>query len=338
MSGMPVSRIASALLLLALARLPSGQEPTDTKAPPAARFESLTHPPHGLPSMPLPDPTPTRQEFELGRRLFHDPILSRDRTVSCSSCHPADLAFASAEPRPRGIDGRRGRTHAPALVNRGYGTNMRWNGGSTTLEAFVLEPIEDPLEMDLPLDQALERLRKDPGYAKALRAAYGDGATEAVDRRHVARALATFVRSIVSGDAPVDRFHSGDAAALSPSQRTGLWLFESKAGCWQCHSAPLFTDESFHNTGVGVTDGRAEPGRMEVTGDPRDRGRFKTPTLRALTHTAPYMHDGSMRDLGEVVDFYMRGGNANPDLDPQLRPFQLTPRERQALIDFLDSL
>ncbi len=300
---------------------------------PAFRF--LVEPPYGLPQQPAaPGPAPTPAIFALGERLFADPILSIDRTVSCQSCHPPATGFASPEPRPAGVQGRRARSHAPTLFNRGYGEAMRWDGGSRDLNTFVLEPIADPDEMGFSVAGAVERLRQDAHYGPAFEAAFADGATAP----NLATALATFVRGIVRGDAPVDRFQRGQPDALTPEQRAGLWIFESKGGCWRCHPPPLFTDERFHNTGVGVVDGAPRPGRQAHTGDPADAGRFKTPTLRGIGLTAPYMHDGSLATLEDVVSFYGRGGHPNANLDPQLRPVALTAGEQASLAAFLRSL
>ena len=274
---------------------------------------------------------PTQAMFDLGGQLFHDPVLSGDRTVSCATCHPAATGFASPEPLPEGVHGRRAKRHAPVLWNRGYGTLQRWDGSSASLEAFVLEPIEDAAEMDLPLPTALARLGEDPAYRATFAATFGAAPTEV----HLQRALATFVRGIVRGDTPYDRFQRGDVNALTPAERSGQWLFESRGGCWKCHTPPLFTDEAFHNTGVGVRDGIPEPGRSAVTGDPADRGRWKTPTLRGVRFSAPYMHDGSLATLADVVSFYARGGNPHGQLDPRMVPLQLTETEQQNLVAFL---
>ncbi|MBL9079511.1 MAG: cytochrome-c peroxidase [Planctomycetes bacterium] len=323
------------LLLLATTALPA-QDPTPTPpTPPTPSFAHLARPPRGLPPMPAPvGYEPTAAVFDLGRRLFHDGILSRDRSVTCSSCHPAANGFASPLPRPSGVDGRTAARHAPVLWNRGYGTRQRWDGRSPDLETFVLEPIADPNEMDLPLDSALQRLAADAAYAAEFAAAFGAPPSATT----LQRALATFVRGIALGDAPYDRFVAGDAAALTQEQRTGLWVFESKGRCWLCHPPPLFTDEGFHNTGVGVRDGVPEPGHALATGRDDDRGRWKTPTLRGLRWSAPYLHDGSVATIEGVVEFYERGGNANPGLDPRLHAIELSDAERRALAAFLRSL
>ncbi len=298
----------------------------------------VLQPPLGLPPMPLPPgPPPSEAVFALGRHLFADPILSRDRTISCQSCHLPANGFASPEPRPTGVGGRRALLHAPALINRGYGRSMRWDGRTDSLEAFVVQPISDPNEMDLPLTEALDRLRHSDDYRQQFAAAFAPGDDHVTDA-HLAQALSTFVRGIVAGDAPVDRFHHGQPDALSPQQRAGLWLFESKAGCWRCHPAPLFTDEGFHNTGIGAALGKPLPARSAHTGDDADRGRFKTPTLRGIGASAPYMHDGSVATLAEVVAYYARGGNPNDRLDQHLRPLQLDATEQEHLVAFLLTL
>lgn len=302
---------------------------------PEPSFAALSTPPVGLPPMPRPAGyEPTQAMFDLGQRLFHDVNLSSDRTVSCASCHPAANGFASPEPLPKGIAGRRAKRHAPALWNRGYSTLQRWDGSSASLETFVLEPIADENEMGLPLPEAISRLRNDTTYKDQFATAF---ASEA-DAVPLQRALATFVRGITTGNAPYDRFQRGAVDALTPAQRSGQWIFESKGGCWRCHTPPLFTDEAFHNTGIGVREGKAEAGRASVTADPADQGRWKTPTLRGVRLSAPYMHDGSLATLEDVVAFYARGGNANPTLDPHMQPLQLTAADQRNLVAFLLSL
>ncbi len=325
--------------LSAVAQRASAQDRAkqETSAPAieAPSFVFLRQPPKGLPVMPTPEGyAPTEGMFELGRRLFHDGILSHDRSVSCATCHPQATGFASAEPLPIGIRGQRAKLHAPALWNRGYGTLQRWDGGSASLEAFVLEPIGDEREMGSSVDAALLRLNGDADYRKAFEQAFGGAA----DAERLQRALATFVRGIVRGDAPYDRFLLGEISAMSKDARAGQWVFESKGACWRCHTPPLFTDEQFHNTGVGVVDGIAESGRAGRTGDAADTGKWKTPTLRGVLHTAPYMHDGSLATLEDVVDFYARGGNKNAHLDPHMQVRDLTADDRRHLVAFLRSL
>jgi cytochrome c peroxidase len=271
----------------------------------------------------------------LGRRLFFDPRLSRDWTLSCASCHRPELAFADGRTVSVGISGAAGKRNTPTLVNRGYGALHFWDGRAASLPAQVLEPIGDPLELGLEVEAAIERLARDPGYRRAFRQAVGDAPTPA----SLAAVLAAYVASIFAGDAPFDRYAAGDTLALSSEARHGRRLFVGRANCAACHVGPNFTDERFHNTGVAWRTGApSDSGRYRVTRDPRHFGAFKTPTLREVARTAPYMHDGSLPTLEEVMEFYDRGGHPNPYLDPEIRPLRLVPEEKRALLAFLRTL
>lgn len=270
--------------------------------------------------LPVPEDNPiTRQNLVLGRQLFFDRRLSRDETVSCSTCHNPNRAFSTPVPLAVGVGGRQGRRNAPALINRGYGQAFFWDGRVPSLEEQVLKPIQDPNEMDLTLDEASVRVHLDP--------------------RTISRALASYVRGILSGDSPYDRFLNGARSALSAEQSAGLSVFRGKGNCTACHVGPNLTDEQFHNTGVSWRDGRiVDEGRFAISRNPRDHGAFKTPTLREIARTAPYMHDGSMATLEAVIDFYSDGGRPNASLDSEIRPRHFTPEERHALVAFLKSL
>jgi cytochrome c peroxidase len=262
--------------------------------------------------MPVPEDNPlTDEKVDLGRRLFNDRRLSRDGAVSCATCHDSDRGFSDGRVLAQGVYGRTGRRNAPALVNRGYGRSFFWDGRVATLEELVLKPIQDPNEMDLTLVEAGQRV--------------------GLDVPQISRALASYVRSLLSGDAPFDRFVNGDSEALSTEQQRGLQVFRGKGRCAACHVGPTFTDERLHNTGVAWKDDR-------LADEGAGQGNFKTPTLREVERTAPYMHDGSMATLEEVVDHYDRGGRANPYLDDELRPLRLTLGEKQDLISFLTAL
>lgn len=334
-------RSSRVLVLATLLAALQGPSPDGSAGEHAGLAPFGAPPPLGLPALPLPeDHPPSPERHELGRRLFFDPLLSLDRTLSCASCHRPEHGFADQRPLSRGVNGALGSFNAPSLHNRGYGRRFMWDGRFNTLEEQVLEPIGNPLELALGVPAALERLAADPDYAAAFERAFDDGLSEA----NLARALAGFVRGLTLGDTRVDRFRElGQHGALTAAERTGLWIYESKGGCWRCHSGPTFTDESFHNTGVGVVaaaDGAATaaPGRFAATGDEADRGRFKTPSLRGVARTAPYMHDGSLATLEQVVAFYRAGGGANPGLAPELAPLDLTDEEAAALVAFLRAL
>ena len=262
--------------------------------------------------LPAPEDNPlTTERIELGRRLFSDRRLSRDGSIACVSCHDPERAFSDGRAVAEGVLGRKGRRNSPALINRGYGRSFFWDGRIATLEEQVLKPIEDPNEMDLSLAEAAARVSLAPD--------------------EISRALASFVRSILSGNSPFDRFINGDRTALSPEHQAGLQLFRGKANCTTCHVGPNFTDERLHNTGVAWRDGKfADTGAGQ--------GNFKTPTLREIAHTAPYMHDGSIATLEDVIDYYDRGGNRNPSLDPELRPLHLSTAEKQSIVAFLRCL
>jgi cytochrome c peroxidase len=292
--------------------------------------------PLGLEPRPVPKDAPlTEARVKLGRRLFFDPILSADNTVSCATCHQPGHGFASTEARPRGVRGQRAARRAPSLFNRAYGTSFFWDGRETTLEAQALRPIADAAEMGSSVPAALDRLRADRQYKAQFEAAFPDGVTA----DNLGRALASFERVLLRGDSRVDRFRrKGKADALTASERQGLWLYESKGRCWRCHSGPNFSDEGYHNTGVGWRQAVADPGRFAVTKKEADRGKFKTPTLRGVSLTGPYMHDGSLGSLREVVEFYNRGGGTNPNLDPALAPLGLSKDEIADLVAFLEAL
>lgn len=289
----------------------------------------------GLPAtIPGIEQTPLAiARLRLGRKLFFDPILSSDRTVSCASCHEPEHAFASPEVLPLGVEGRRCKRNAPTVFNRALGETHFWDGRAPTLEAQVVMPIENENEMNLALDEAVRRLAGSPDYVELFTAA---GASQPT-REALAASLAEFVRRLIAGDSPVDRFRAA-TGDLTPLERRGLWVFESKGKCWRCHAGPNFSDESFHNTGVGSKDGKPEPGRAAITNDPEDAGKFKTPTLRMIAKTAPYMHDGHLATLEDVARFYQRGGIHNSNLDPRMQPIEMDDDDVAGLVAFLEAL
>jgi cytochrome c peroxidase len=262
--------------------------------------------------LPVPDANPlTAEKVALGRQLFSDARLSRDDSVSCATCHHPDRAFSDALPTSVGILGRTGRRNAPALINRGYGRIFFWDGRATTLEAQVLMPIADPNEMGFTPEDAAARVGLTTG--------------------ELAQALASYVRSILSGNSPFDRFVNGDRTALSAEAQRGLQLFRGKGNCTACHVGPNFTDEKLHDTGIAWRNGaRFDAGA--------GNGTFKTPTLREVARTSPFMHDGSLATLEAVIDFYDQGGHPNPYLDVEIRPIHFTSEDKHDLAAFLDAL
>ena len=287
----------------------------------AALHAQVWAPPLGLDVyMPVPEANPlTAAKIELGRQLFFDKGLSRDGTLACASCHDPARAFSDGRPVSTGIGGAQGTRNAPAIINRGYGRSFFWDGRAQTLEQQALEPILNPRELGLTEQELEQRTGRKVAEVTA--------------------ALASYVRSIRSGDSRYDRFTEGQTNALSDLQKSGLEIFRGKGHCVTCHVGPNFTDEQYHNTGIAWrAESFADEGRFAVTHDSRERGAFKTPTLRDVARTGPYMHDGSLATLDEVIDFYSEGGRANPYLDPQIRPRHFTAGEKRALAAFLKAL
>ena len=276
----------------------------------------------------------SQQRVALGRKLFFDPLLSADRSMACASCHHPEHGFANPQARAVGIKNRLGTRNTPTVLNRAYGKIFFWDGRSASLEAQALKPIENRVELGSSVSEVMKRLQASSEYRQQFAAAYPGGVTAT----NLARALASFQRVLVSADSLVDRFQAGLASSLSTSQKQGLWLFESRGRCWKCHSGSNYSDESFHNTGVSWGQDPLDLGRYQVTEDDADRGRFKTPTLRDVGRTAPYMHNGSLRTLEEVVAFYNRGGGKNPHLDERIQPLGLNKQEEQFLVEFLKAL
>jgi cytochrome c peroxidase len=298
-------------------------------------------PPTGLPlyvAIPATNPI-TPERVALGRELFFDPILSVDRSVSCSSCHRPSHFFADTVAQSVGARGARPTRNTPSILNAGYGGPYFWDGRVPTLEEQVLRPVTNPAEMALPLEDAVERLRSDPTYLESFETTFGEAGPDspaAVSRQNLSTALAAYVRSLRSAGSRADLFIAGEVEIMSSAERDGYRLFVGKAGCTHCHAGPLFSDERLHNTGVGW--GGPDAGRFQFTGQAGDRGLFNTPSLRNVAETAPYMHDGSMRTLREVAEFYDRGGGANPNLDARIEPLSLTEPEIEALVAFLRAL
>ena len=301
--------------------------------------------PLGLPPLSVPrDNRPTRATIALGRRLFYDPRLSDRDRIACASCHQPERRFTDGERLSRGVSGTLAIRNAPTLLNVAYLPFQFWDGRSASLEEQAASPISNPLEMNQPHAAAVAKLERDPVYRLMFTAAFS---TEHVTLARVEKALASFERTLLSGDSPFDRYeYGGDPAALTAQQVRGLAIFRDPArgNCAACHTLgahdALFTDGKFHNTGQGITDdGRfSDEGRVHQTKVMTDTGAFKTPTLRNVAETAPYMHDGNLKTLKDVIDFYAGGGNSNNYLDPEMKAIHLTGRDRADLLAFLDSL
>lgn len=300
--------------------------------------------PVGLPRiLPSADHSAT-DKTALGRHLFFDPILSGNNAVSCATCHKPQFAFADDKPISRGATEKTSARNVPSLFNVAYYTSLFWDGRASSLEAQVAFPIESTEEMGNTFSVVEQRLNADASYQKQFAGAFGQGP---ITFEMVEKCIAAYERTLLSGNSPFDRWKYGhDEKAVSSSVKRGFIVFTStkKANCAVCHTVgknfALFTDNKFHDIGVGVRSGKsADVGRYAVTHDEADRGKFKTPSLRNIELTAPYMHDGSLKDLKQVLDFYIGGGNSHPHLDKEIHTLDfLTGQERRDLLNFLKSL
>jgi cytochrome c peroxidase len=269
--------------------------------------------------------------IELGKLLYFDPRLSIDNTVSCASCHDPDKGWSNGEATAAGVGGQRGGRSAPTILNSAYSKFQFWDGRAGSLEEQALGPIANPIEMNLSHEEMVKKLNAIEGYRAQFQKVFG---TE-VTKEGVAKAIAAFERTINSGDAPYDRFKGGDSSALSAAAQAGMKLFFGKANCSSCHVGASFTDNAFHNIGIGMDKPNPDPGRKDQSKLAGDMGAFKTPTLREIARTGPYMHDGSVATLEDVVAYYDKGGHPNPFLDEELFALKLTNTEKAALVSFL---
>jgi cytochrome c peroxidase len=285
----------------------------------------------------IPEDNPlTKEKIELGRALFFDKRLSKDNTIACANCHMAKFAFTDGRPVSTGIKGQKGGRSAPASLNRLFSKGQFWDGRAATLEEQSIGPFTNPIEHGFANhDEMVAKMKKIEGYRKLFKQVFGEEITMA----GVGKAIASFQRTILSGNSPADRFdQGGDEKAISAGAQRGLVLFREKARCTKCHSGFNFTDEKFHNLGIGWDTGTVDLGRYMVTQNPADIGAFKTPTLREIARSAPYMHDGRFKTLEEVVNFYNKGGVKNPHQDELVLPLELTDEEKRDLVAFLRTL
>ncbi len=331
------------VILLSSVALIGGCKST-TQAKPAGAAVSISAP-LGLPPVPVPpDNPPTMATIALGRRLFYDTRLSKDDSLSCASCHQPQHRFSDDRERSLGVSGTLGRRHAPSLVNAAYSSLYFWDGRAQSLEDQVGGPIADPLEMNQSHDASVAKLQGDSSYRPMFKQAFG---SEEITMKRVENALASFERTILVGNSPFDRYeYLGQKDALTPAQKRGLAIFRDpiRGNCVTCHAIgphyASFSDGEFHNTGEGVGDNDelSDQGRFAVTKLEADRGKFKTPQLRNVAVGGPYMHDGKLKTLKDVVDFYAGRGNSNPNLDTQMSNINLSGQDRRDLIEFLESL
>jgi cytochrome c peroxidase len=278
----------------------------------------------------------TADKIELGRLLFFDKRLSRDNTIACASCHMPALAFTDGQPVSTGIKRQQGGRSAPASINRVFSKAQFWDGRAATLEAQSIGPFVNPVEHGfVDYDEMLAKMKRIEGYRRLFKKVFGTDITI----EGVGKAIASFQRTILSGNSPADRFDiGGEEKAIPVSAQRGLELFRGKARCTRCHSGFNFSDEKFHNLGIGWDTETPDVGRYKVTRNVADMGAFKTPTLREIPRTAPYMHDGRFGTLEDVVEFYNQGGIKNPFQDELIIPLELTAEEKRDLVAFLRTL
>lgn len=285
----------------------------------------------------VPEDNPiTPEKTTLGKLLYFDKRVSMDNTISCASCHSPQSGFADPNQFSIGVGGKTGNRNSPTVLNTSFNLFQFWDGRAKSLEEQAVGPMANPVEMAHTLEGVEKRIGSIEGYKPYFKAAFGDE-TVTIDR--IAKAIATFERTVLSGNSAWDRYvYNKDKSALSESAQRGLALFEGKALCTRCHVGFNMTDNIFHNLGVGMNAEKPDLGRYEVTKIETDKGSFKTPTLRDITKTAPYMHDGSVKTLEEVIELYNKGGEKNQWLDTKMEPLNLTEEEKKDLLEFLKSL
>lgn len=290
--------------------------------------------PPGFPGILIPESNqPNEERINLGRKLFFDPILSADSSISCASCHQPKFAFADTVAVSGGTAEIRGTRNTPTLVNIGFAPYYLYEGGVKTLEEMVVVPLHSGTEMGLNMRESINRINQNKSYKEQFLKAYGEQASTYT----LTRALAAYQRTLISAQTNYDKYVNGDTEALNAQEKHGMKLFFSKElACSECHVPPLFTDYKFYN--IGVDSLPTDKGRYRVTELDEDLGKFKTPTLRNVVLTYPYFHNGRIRTLEEVIDFYNNGGNNAPNKDFRIKKLGLTKEDKRDLIAFLISL
>lgn len=339
-SAMPVSTGAPSSAVTASATA-TASATTSSAAVPSSPPPSVVADPKVLPTIdPLPpmnvpaSNAPTVEAIALGKVLFFDKRLGKDGKFSCEGCHYEDKGWADATVLSTKADGSVNKRHTPTLFNVGYQTHWYWDGRAPSLEAQIVAAWKGQMGVAETLDERVKEVAKVAAYKAMFKAAFG---SDEVSTERIVKALASFVRTLRSGDAPFDKFEHGDKKAISESAARGWEVFR-KVGCASCHAPPLFTDLSFHAVGIGSTAPQPDLGRGAITKDEADNGRFKTPTMRSVSTNAPYFHDGSAATLEEAVDYMLGGGPPGAKVDGAFKQAKLTKGERDDLLAFLRSL
>jgi len=325
--------MSSATLWVEFPAPPAAQSPTGM-----VNIDGMFVPDIGpLPTVvPMPATNLTyKNKVELGKQLYFDGRLSRNGQVPCAFCHLPGAGFADPRQTSIGFNGLLGGRNAPTVFNAGYNSVQFWDGRAGTLEEQAIGPIHNPVEMAEQHETVVPKIRKIAGYQTQFRAVFGKDAS----LQSIAEAIAAFERTIVSRNAPFDKYVLGDAKAMDEAAVRGMAVFKGKGRCILCHNGPNFTDNKFHNLGVPqVGPLKEDLGRYAITLQEWDKGAFKTPTLRSISETAPYMHDGTFKTLEEAVEFLNQGGGQNPNLSPWMKPLNLSGGEKTDLIAFLQAL
>lgn len=331
---------AATLLLLGVASVAAGQEAATKPAAQVVKSGnwSMTLP-AGLQadSAYIPADNPMSDEkIALGKLLYFDVRLSKDDTIACASCHMPFHGFTDPHRTSPGVAFKFGARNSPTVMNRLFSKEQFWDGRAKDLEEQAHGPLTNPVEMAMPShDEVVAKVKAVKGYAPLFKQAFGD---DKIDMPRIAQAIAAYERTVVTGGSAYDRYLAGDKSALSESQVRGMAVFLGRGRCITCHVGPNFSDENYHNLGVGMDKAKPDLGRYEVTKKDEDKGAFKTPTLRNIVLTAPYMHDGTESTLEAVVELYDRGGNKNPWLSKEMQPLNLSPQEKIDLVAFMLAL
>ncbi len=333
--------IIIALSLVPLLRSEASSLTDDAESLLPEKIQNELQVPYGLPPIPWPKDNPYHpKKAELGRLLYFDTRLSTNGTISCASCHAPSETFSDRRPVSIGIQGEKGTRHSMTIINTAYQPLLFWDGRAKTIEEQSKGPIANPKEMTLFSEaheahkDCQQRVKSIPGYRMLFKEVFHHDDCTIDD---IAKAIATFERTILSGNSPYDRYIKGDLEAMTDEQIRGHQIFISKK-CMDCHHGVNFSSGEFTNIGVGMNVPNPDLGRYTITHKERDWGSFKVPTLREVEHNAPYMHDGSLKTLEEVIDYYDRGGIANRNLHPLMEPLHLKPEEKKALVSFLKAL
>lgn len=336
--------LASVFVLLTACSGGLSQAPLRNLPAPVQRFNVATGPTAAPPVAPVPDfgsiPAPadnpvTQGKVELGFRLWFEPRLSAGNRMTCATCHNHTMGFSNAQVNAAGVTGVRGDRNVPTIYGAVHQRESFWDGRAKTLEIQALGPIENPIEMNESIPNVLKKLENVPYYQQKFKEVFGTGPSA----EGIAKAMASFERALTMAPTPYERFQKGETTAMNEAQQRGMRVFFSGRGrCFMCHQGQAFTNQLYVNIGVGMDKANPDLGRFNVTKMPWDRGSFKTPTLLNIAQTAPYMHDGSVDTLQDVVEHYNKGGIKNEALDPRIVPLNLSEAEKTELVAFLRAL